>query len=127
MSTQLFRSLMFACLVAAGHAVASDDHQRDYQLRVNQYVDRLAYITQNTLDLHLIYDDDYVAEITLHYSVEGQFIRYELTERSGNPRLDAALDPAIRKAVKSLRTAPIPPKASGPFSIPLRLQFGRRY
>jgi hypothetical protein len=110
-----FAPLAIACLCA--NSVAG---QAEYTQARSQYVDQVAFLIRQKLDVRFARDVDHEAVFALHFSPEGKYQSFTLEERSGDPGFDTALESALRRSATVIPPAPVPPGSSSPFSIRIR-------
>lgn len=111
--------LAFLCVTGASGVFA--DPGSDYRTAERQYVDRVGFMLRQNIDLRMVRMTDPEAVVSLHFAPDGKFIKLEVTERSGDSAFDSAVEFAARRSVPTLPAPPVPPGASAPFSIAVRV------
>jgi hypothetical protein len=111
--------LALSCMAACGPVNADADS--DFQLARRQYIQRASFVFRQNVDLRLVRSPDAEATVQLRFAPDGKFLTLQFDERSGVQAFDTAVEIAIRRSITSLPPPPIPPGASEPFAISVRI------
>lgn len=114
-------AVLLALTFAALSAPTLAQQPADYATARRQYIDQVSFLVRQRLDLRFARMQDPEAVVALRFDADGKFQEAILEERSGDPGFDTALESAVRRSIPVLPPAPIPPGATGPFT--LRLLF----
>lgn len=111
--------LMFCS--AALSAGVGDSHA-SFEKALDDYVQNASFLIRTNIDWRMVHDSEAEAVVVIRVGVNGTLESVNLTERSGNPSFDVALESAVRRSIPMLRSPPVPPGGAAPISIPMRFR-----
>ena len=89
----------------------------DYSAVRRQYVDQVAFLVRQNLNLQSVRPVQHEAVVVLRFDSTGKYLESYIEERSGDAAFDLALESALRRSVPVLPPAPVPPGEPKPFLI----------
>ena len=89
---------------------------------MDDYVQNASFLIRTNIDWRMVQDSEAEAVVVIRVGANGVLESVKLTERSGNPSFDVALESAVRRSIPMLRPPPVPPDGTTPMSIPLRFR-----
>lgn len=120
----VMREIVFALWMfcfAAWPAVAADK-PASFEKAMDDYVQNASFLIRTQIDWRMVQDSEAEAVVVIRVGANGVLESVKLTERSGNPSFDVALESAVRRSIPMLRPPPVPPDGTTPMSIPLRFR-----
>jgi TonB family protein len=112
--------LMFCS--AALTACATEGAPVTFQKAMDDYVQNASFLIRTNIDWRMVRDSEAEAVVVIRLGANGALESVKLTERSGNPSFDLALEAAVRRSIPMLKPPPVPPGGATPLSIPMRFR-----
>jgi TonB family protein len=119
------RHIVLAILMFCSAALpvcAADDPQASFEKALDDYVQNASFLIRTNIDWRMVRDSEAEAVVVIRIGANGVLESVKLTERSGNPMFDLALEAAVRRSIPMLRSPPVPPGGATPLSIPMRFR-----
>jgi TonB family protein len=117
------REIVFALWMCfAAWPVGAADSPESFEKALDDYVQNASFLIRTQIDWRMVQDSDAEAVVVIRLGANGVLESVKLTERSGNPSFDVALESAVRRSIPMLRSPPVAPGGAGPLSIPLRFR-----
>jgi TonB family protein len=110
------------CFSATLPVCAADDASATLQKAMDDYVQNASFLIRTNIDWRMVQDSEAEAVVVIRLSANGTLESVKLTERSGNPTFDMALESAVRRSIPMLRSPPVPPSGASALSIPMRFR-----
>ena len=107
---------------AALPACAAGDAPATFEKALDDYVQNVSFLIRTNIDWRMVQDSDAEAVVVIRLGANGVLESVKLTERSGNPSFDVALESAVRRSVPMLRSPPVAPDGTTSLSIPMRFR-----
>lgn len=118
---QIVLAILMFC-TAALSAGAAGDPQSSFEKALDDYVQNASFLIRTNIDWRMVQDTEAEAEVVIRLGANGALESVKLTERSGNPSFDVALETAVRRSIPMLRSPPVPPVGATSLSIPMRFR-----
>ena len=116
---------MWMGLTAALSACAAGEAPTAYEKTLDDYVQNASFLIRANIDWRLVQDSEAEAVVVIRLGANGVLESVQLTERSGNPSFDVALEAAVRRSIPMLRPPALPPGAATPLTLPIRFRVMR--
>lgn len=113
------------CCSAALSACAADAPPASFEKALDDYVQNASFLIRTNIDWRMVQASEAEAVVVIRLGANGVLESVKLTERSGNPTFDLALEVAVRRSIPMLRSPPVPPGGAAPISIPMRFRLLR--
>jgi TonB family protein len=110
------------CFSAALPVCAAGDVPATFQKAMDDYVQNASFLIRTNIDWRMVRASDEEAVVVIRLGANGTLESVNLTERSGNPSFDLALEAAVRRSIPMLKSPPVPPGGATPLSIPMRFR-----
>lgn len=116
--------LATSILFSAALPVAAADSPASFERAMDDYVQNASFLIRTNIDWRMVQDSEAEAEavVAVRIGANGVLESVKLTERSGNPSFDVALEAAVRRSIPMLRSPPVSPGGATPLSIPMRFR-----
>jgi len=109
-------------LFSAALPVGAADSPVSFEKALDDYVQSASFLIRTNINWRMVQDSDAEAVVVIRLGANGVLESVKLTQRSGNPTFDMALEAAVRRSIPMLRTPPVPPGGATPLSIPMRFR-----
>ena len=122
------RHLALAILMLCAAALpgcAADNPKSSFEKTLDDYVQNASFLIRTNIDWRTVQDSEAEAVVVIRLGANGVLESVQLTERSGNPSFDVALEAAVRRSIPMLRPPPLPPGAATPLTLPTRFRVMR--
>jgi TonB family protein len=118
------RHLVLAILMffSAALPVGAAEAPASFEKALDDYVQNASFLIRTNIDWRMVLDSEAEAVVVIRIGANGVLESVKLTERSGNPTFDLALEAAVRRSIPMLRSHPVPPGGAAPLSIPMRFR-----
>jgi TonB family protein len=113
-------ALMCCCVTLP--VCAAGDAPATFEKALDDYVQNASFLIRTNIDWRMVRDSEAEAVVVIRLSANGTLESVKLTERSGNPSFDVALEAAVRRSIPMLRSPPVSPSGAAPLSIPMRFR-----
>ncbi len=113
-------TLMCFCVTLSVSAAGSAPVK--FEQAMDDYVQNASFLIRTHIDWRIVQDSEAEAVVVIRLSANGALESVKLTERSGNPSFDVALESAVRRSIPLLRSPPVPPSGAALLSIPMRFR-----
>lgn len=114
--------LATSILFSAALPVAAADSPASFERAMDDYVQNASFLIRTNIDWRMVQDSEAEAVVAIRIGANGVLESVKLTERSGNPSFDVALEAAVRRSIPMLRSPPVSPGGATPLSIPMRFR-----
>jgi TonB family protein len=114
--------LATSILFSAALPVAAADSPASFERAMDDYVQNASFLIRTNIDWRMVQDSEAEAVVAIRIGANGVLESVKLTERSGNPSFDVALEAAVRRSIPMLRLPPVSPGGATPLSIPMRFR-----
>ena len=109
-------------LFSAALPVGAADSSVSFEKALDDYVQNASFLIRTNINWRMVQDSDAEAVVVIRLGANGVLESVKLTQRSGNPTFDMALEAAVRRSIPMLRAPPVPPGGATPLSIPMRFR-----
>jgi TonB family protein len=120
----VMRQFVLAILMffLAALPVGAAEVPENFEKTLDDYVQNASFLIRTHIDWRMVQDSDAEAVVVIRIGANGVLESVNLTERSGNPSFDVALEAAVRRSIPMLRSPPVPPDGATSLSIPMRFR-----